>query len=232
MIAALHPCSFVDFPGRVAAVVFTQGCNLRCGYCHNPDLCRTSNGRDDDRQQRLLEFLGKRRGRLGGVVVTGGEPTLHQALAPLLRDIRELGFAVKLDTNGMSPAAIQALVAEGLLDFVAVDVKLAPGTSSLALCGADDQGRRAVETLCRLARCGVATEARTTVVQDFHDRFELQAIARAVAGTGAGAWRLQPVRSGRVLDPVASFLPPVGPVLRDAMAEAGALGLQVSTRPA
>ncbi len=231
MSAAIHPCSFVDFPGRVAAVVFTQGCDLRCRYCHNPDLCRCGGAPGGDRRRELMELLARRRKRLGGVVVSGGEPTLHPELAGLLRAIRGPGFAVKLDTNGMRPDAVEALAAEGLLDFAAVDVKMAPGSSSLALCGAEGQGRRSIETLRRLARHGVPSEARTTVVRDLHDPGALRAIAQAIVATGTAAWHLQPVRSGRNLDPFAALLPPPADALADAASAARMLGLLVSVRP-
>ncbi len=133
MLGGIEPCSFIDFPGRVAAVLFLRGCNLQCRYCHNPQLIpRTGAGGGPD--DGTLEFLQKRRGLLGGVVVTGGEPTLQARLPVLLEAVRSMGFAVKLDTNGTRPEVVGRLIAERLLEYAAVDVKIAPGPGSRWLC--------------------------------------------------------------------------------------------------
>jgi pyruvate formate lyase activating enzyme len=229
MIAGLEPCSFIDFPGRLSAVVFTQGCNLRCRYCHNPRLCSPSDG-PGQHLGELEWFLAHRVGRLEGVVVTGGEPTLHQGLPALLRAARSLGFATKLDTNGTRPGAVLRLLQEGLVDFVAIDLKIAPGTSSLRLCGVERQAEQALETLGHVLSAGVPNEVRTTVVRGFHDRGQLQGIAEALASAEARTWRLQPVRPGRVLDPSVVPEPPAASLLTQAVATAEALGLDAAVR--
>lgn len=229
MISALQACSFIDFPGRLAAVVFTQGCNLRCRYCHNPGLCPLPRGHCA-REAETLRFLETRRGRLTGVVVTGGEPTLHDELPALLRAVRALGLAVKLDTNGTRPAVVRDLVARRLVDFVAVDVKLPPGAPSRWLCGADRQPEAALETLGRVCEGGVAHEARTTVLRGPHDVAGLIGIATALRAAGVGVWRLQAVRPAPVLDPSTPLVPPEPEVLSRALAAAAALGLDASVR--
>ena len=180
MIGGLHPCSFNDFPGHLAAVVFTRGCNLRCRYCHNPSLCSVS-GDPTHTVDEVASFLRTRAGKLTGVVVTGGEPALHGKLSNLLRTVRGLGFATKLDTNGMLPSRVAELFHNGCVDYLAVDVKVAPGSSSSWLCGREGQAELALETLALAVRAGVECEARTTVVRQVHGAVELASIARGVS---------------------------------------------------
>ena len=112
-IGGLRQLSLLDFPGRVACTVFLSGCNLRCPYCHNPSLVLPSDEPEALSQQALLAFLDTRRGKLDGVCISGGEPTLHKELPQLLRCIRERGFLTKLDTNGTDPAMLAALLEYG-----------------------------------------------------------------------------------------------------------------------
>ncbi|NNM67579.1 MAG: anaerobic ribonucleoside-triphosphate reductase activating protein [Spirochaetales bacterium] len=117
--------SLLDFPGRVAAVIFTPGCNLRCPWCHNPKLVQAPYDPDLLPIQEVLEFLERRRAVLGGVAVTGGEPLYHQDLADFLHSIRKMGYSIKLDTNGTYPKRLEELDPD-LVDYVAMDVKNAP----------------------------------------------------------------------------------------------------------
>lgn len=229
MIAALHPCSFVDFPGRLAAVVFTQGCNLRCRYCHNPELCSPMGERTMPRTA-VIELLERRQGKLDGVVITGGEPTLHDDLAALLADVRGLGYATKLDTNGTRPAMVATLVEQHLLDFVAVDVKLPPGADSSDLCGTPNQGSASVETLAALSTTDILTEARTTVVRGIHDASVLDGIAHALSRAGVIRWRIQPVGAHRLLDRSVPAVPLQDDVLAHACSTARALGIETTIR--
>jgi pyruvate formate lyase activating enzyme len=210
-------------------VVFTGGCNLRCRYCHNPELCVTTEVPGCDLQS-VLDFLDTRQGKLTGVVVSGGEPTLHAGLPAMLAAIRARGFAIKLDTNGMFPPVVKRIVDSGLVDYLAVDVKKEPGASSTWLCGTDDQGATALETLQHAAKCGVPHEARTTVVRSEHDLDGLTRMARAFLDHGVRAWRLQIVETGRVLDPLADLAPPAHSVLASAVATARNLGLDALVR--
>ncbi len=120
--SGLQKCSFVDFPGKIAAVIFTQGCNFNCTYCHN--RCTIDNSSESLLDgMEVLAFLAKRRGMLDGVVISGGEPTLQTGLTDFIRTVRLMGFAVKLDTNGSRPRVLESLLDAKLLDFVAMDVK-------------------------------------------------------------------------------------------------------------
>lgn len=227
MIAAVESCSFVDFPGRLAAVAFTQGCDLRCRYCHNPQLCErksTSPQVLDD----LMRLLSRRRGLLSGVVVTGGEPTLWNELAPLLERLRSMGFAIKLDTNGLHPARTTRLSERGLIDYLAVDIKAAPGDRSRWLCGDARQAEAAIRTLAEASRQGVVCEARTVLVRGVHDVRALTWIAEQLAESGIRRWRLSAVRDGRVLDGSAPLLPPERLVFQHAVELADVWSLDVS----
>ena len=123
-IGGLAKYSLVDYPGKVAAVVFTQGCNFRCPYCHNQGLLKSkvSSSRLLD-QGLVLEFLYKRQKQLDGVVITGGEPTLQPDLVDFIDTIKSLGYLVKLDTNGSRPEVLREVIAEGLVDYIAMDIK-------------------------------------------------------------------------------------------------------------
>ena len=122
IIGGLQKTTLVDFPQKVAAIVFTQGCNFRCGYCHNPELLSIKEQNDYNTEQ-FFEFLKTRQGKLDGVGITGGEPTLQSGLYDFVRKIKDLGFAVKLDTNGTNPAILEKLLQDNLLDYIAMDIK-------------------------------------------------------------------------------------------------------------
>ena len=180
-IHGLQKLTLLDFPGRVACTVFLQGCDLRCPFCHNGGL--VLGGMEpvmDD--AGLLDFLKKRRGLLDGVAITGGEPLLRRELPALLRAVKELGYAVKLDTNGSHPEALQAVVAAGLVDYVAMDVKNGPSKYA-ATVGLPDFDLTPVRQSAALLLEGtVDYEFRTTAVAELHDDDSFQEIAQWIAG--------------------------------------------------
>ncbi len=121
-IGGYHPASFIDYPGKVAAVVFFQGCNFCCPYCHNAQLIPRNRG-GVLTPQAIFARLRQRQGQLAGVVLSGGEPTLQKGLPDFCRDLRGMGYAIKLDTNGSNPNRLALLLAEQLVDYVAMDLK-------------------------------------------------------------------------------------------------------------
>jgi len=123
LVGGLQRSSLVDYPGHVSAVIFTQGCNFRCPYCHNPQLVEPARFGQPLDMEDVFRFLQSRIGRLQAVVVTGGEPLVHDDLPALLARIRALGYLVKLDTNGSFPDKLSAVVSAGLVDFIAMDIK-------------------------------------------------------------------------------------------------------------
>lgn len=181
--------TLLDYPGKVACTVFLGGCNFRCPFCHNFELVDGSMGPLMD-DAGLLSFLSGRRGLLDGVCVTGGEPLLSPALPGLLRGIKGLGFAVKLDTNGTSPEALGRLAGEGLVDYVAVDIKNSPAryaeTAGVAAVDLEAIGR----TVSLVAGGVVDGEFRTTVVAGLHDVDSVRGAAGMIRG--ARRYFLQP----------------------------------------
>jgi pyruvate formate lyase activating enzyme len=122
-IGGLRKVSLIDYPGMICAVVFVQGCNFRCSYCHNPELVMPELFQSVINEKEILNFLATRRGKLDAVTITGGEPTIQKGLLKFIKQIKKLDFAVKLDTNGYQPQIIQALLREKLLDYIAMDIK-------------------------------------------------------------------------------------------------------------
>jgi pyruvate formate lyase activating enzyme len=175
-IGGFQPFSLSDFPGRSAAIVFTQGCNFRCPFCHNPSLWPAIPVNPPvATAEAVLSFLADRRGLLGGLVITGGEPTLQAGLPDFLEAVKRLGLGVKLDTNGSQPEVIAELLANGLVDYVAMDVK-APLEKYDQLCGcAVDKGaiRR---TRHLIAASGVAHHFRTTFYRTLLSDTDIEAI--------------------------------------------------------
>jgi pyruvate formate lyase activating enzyme len=226
IIAALRPCSFVDWPGRLAAVVFTQGCNLSCRYCHNPSLLAARAARPVSKDE-VITLLEARRGRLDGVVVTGGEPTLHAGLASFLARVKACGFAVKLDTNGTRPEVVAALLSAGLVDYLAIDLKaLAPAARWLT--GSDQQPVGARRCLELALAAGIEHEVRTTLVSPVHDAAHLDALACWTAG--AQLWAVQRFRPGGHLDEASGLAPPNEQLLAAVHHAAAAHGLNLRLR--
>lgn len=139
LTAGFQPFSLSDFPGKSAAIIFTQGCNFHCPYCHNRQLLPLHPKSPlPVTADSILEYLANRRQQLEGVVITGGEPTLQAGLAPLLSQLKEMGFLTKLDTNGSKPDVISELIANGCVDYIAMDIKAPPNKySQLAGCSVE-----------------------------------------------------------------------------------------------
>jgi len=123
IIGGLQKNSLIDYPGKIAAVIFLQGCNFRCPFCHNPQLVVPNRYEGRVPITEVIDFLMERKGQLDGVVVTGGEPTMHPELPNLLQIVKDMGYAVKLDTNGSHPHVLREIINNGVVDFIAMDVK-------------------------------------------------------------------------------------------------------------
>lgn len=159
VIAGLHRAGMLDWPGRVAATVFLGGCNLRCPFCHNPELIGSP--RRPQSADALFELVRERRAWLDGVVVTGGEASIHPELPSLLRALKREGMPVKLDTNGTRPDVLESLFDEGLVDFVALDVKATPDRYVRAT-GVADMWPAVDRSIALVLDSGVDHEFRTT----------------------------------------------------------------------
>lgn len=180
-IHGLQKMTLLDFPGAVACTVFLGGCDYRCPFCHNFELVDGSAQPLMD-DEELLSFLAKRKGLLDGVAFTGGEPCLHVGLPDLLEKIRAMGFATKLDTNGYHPERLQEILNRGLVDYVAMDVKNSPAKYA-ATCGLETVDLDKVRRSIQLLMDGPADyEFRTTVVAEFHQAADFEAIGRMIRG--------------------------------------------------
>jgi len=183
-IGGLNTFSLSDFPGKVASVVFTQGCNFRCPYCHNgsliPSPCNVPN-RLLIPEEHFFEFLEYRSNQLDAVVVSGGEPTIRHDLPAFLGRIKNMGFAVKLDTNGSEPEVLKEILENRLVDYIAMDIK-APldkykqVTKALSLTAKD----KVKESIALISESGIDHEFRTTVVEALLTPEDMQAICKLV----------------------------------------------------
>ncbi len=214
--------SLVDYPGEIATVLFTQGCGLRCPFCHNPDLLirNKNNSSDAIDIETVLKFLQERQGFIDAVVISGGEPTLHPELREDIKQIKELGYLLKLDTNGTNSQMLEQLLREGLLDYVAMDIK-APVEYKryLQACGklssaAFFQIRNSINLLNNLS--DVQVEFRTTVVPPLHTPQDIESIARYIEG--ADRYTLQQFNPRVTLEPSYSQVVPFGKAEMEDMA--------------
>ncbi len=203
-IGGLQKTSLIDFPDMVSAVVFLQGCNMRCPFCHNPELVLGSRFEKPLDEAEFFAFLEKRRRQLDGIVVSGGEPTVHADLPEFLRRIKALGYRIKLDTNGTHPDMLKALLAEGLLDFVAMDVKGDPDHYA-DYCGVTFPAATIQFSIDLIMKSGLPHEFRTTAVPGLHDVEKLLALAQLVRG--ARLYAVQAFRPDLCLDPAFEKLP-------------------------
>ena len=199
-IAGLQKLTLLDYPGHTACTVFTAGCNLRCPFCHNSELVLPQRRPPRMDEEDFFSFLKKRQGILDGVCVTGGEPLLQKDIAAFLQRVRDLGFAVKLDTNGTFPHILRDLVERGLVDYVAMDIKNSRERYA-ETAGIDGFDLAPVEESVKfLLSGGVDYEFRTTVADSLHTAEDLASIGRWLAG--AKRYAIQNfVDSGDVLAP-------------------------------
>ena len=205
LIAGLQKMTLIDYPGKVAATVFTPGCNFRCPFCHNPELVHSShftvhgNEQVEKRMDEFFEFLEMRRGKLDGICITGGEPTLQPNLVEFIKKVKGLGFAVKLDSNGTRPGVLQKLLKSRLVDYVAMDIKASPENYA-RVCGVEanlEKIKKSVELIRDLAD---DYEFRTTVVPGLHSEEEFKEIADWLSGSRR--YVLQAFQDqGKILDP-------------------------------
>ena len=183
-IHGLQKLTLLDFPGHTACTVFTGRCNFRCPFCQNASLVLHPESLALIPEEDVFAFLEKRKGLLDGVAVTGGEPTLQPDLADFLRRVKAMGFETKLDTNGARPDVLRSLLAEGLVDYAAMDIKSSPaGYARCAGIGSEKLLDAVKESVALLETGGVAHEFRTTAVKGLHTPEDFRAIGEWLAGT-------------------------------------------------
>lgn len=195
-LGGLQKTSLLDYDGKISAIVFLQGCNFRCGYCHNPELSSIQ-GASPISEEMFFDFLKTRQGKLDGVVVTGGEPCLQSGLKDFIREIKNLGFLVKLDSNGSFPAVIENLLNEELVDYIAMDIK-APldKYNKIIECMCDI---KKIETAINLIKnADIDYEFRTTVLKSQLDFDDFEKIGILIKG--AKKYYLQKFVSTKILN--------------------------------
>lgn len=196
-IGGLTRVSFIDYPGKISAVIFTIGCNFRCPFCHNPELVDET--ADEMKAEEVLAFLKRRKNLLDAVTITGGEPTLHEDLPDLIRTIKALGYLVKLDSNGTRPWMLRELIAEKLVDYIAMDIK-SPIERYSGTVGRPVDTAAIAESIALIRSSSVQYEFRTTVLDTLFSKDDLCAIGELIKG--ADAYYLQRFIPTKTLNPM------------------------------
>ncbi len=199
VIGGVQKNSFIDFPGKISAVLFLAGCNFRCPYCHNPELINVQSECPVFANERwVLEFLKKRRGLLDGVVISGGEPTIHPDLLDLCNSLKKMGYPVKVDTNGSCPQVIQRLISKELVDYIAMDIKTDPAHYPSLTTGGFDPDT-ILKSIRIIMNSGIDYEFRTTCIRPLVSENIVENIAHRIEGSKLYA--LQRFRGEKVLRP-------------------------------
>lgn len=197
-IGGMQKNSFIDFPGKVSCVLFAAGCNFDCPYCHNPQLVRGNGGVASIEESEVLDFLAARRGFLDGVVISGGEPALQDDLVEFCERIREMGYPIKLDTNGSRPRMIEELIKRGAVDYVAMDLKTDPeGYAPLIQKKMDPES--IVESVHLIMDSGLDYEFKTTCVKPLINETVIGTICRIIQN--ARLYVLQQYHPAEILHP-------------------------------
>ncbi|UCD78988.1 MAG: anaerobic ribonucleoside-triphosphate reductase activating protein [Desulfobacterales bacterium] len=198
-IGGLQKNSLIDYPGKLSSVIFCSGCNFDCPYCHNPGLVKGQASCPNDLNHgAIYDFLDQRRGFLDGVVVSGGEPTLQPDLVDLCRQIKDLGFPLKLDTNGSRPRVLQHLIEQGLVDYIAMDLKTDPMLYR-SFIKPDCRPDPIFASVELIMQSGIDYEFRTTCVKPIVTRRTVENILQLIKG--AQLYALQRFRNSELLHP-------------------------------
>ena len=182
-ISGLQKLTLLDYPGKMACTVFTYGCNFRCGFCHNALLVTEENG-DNISEDEFFAFLKKRQGILDGVCISGGEPTLQKDLSEFIAKIKDLGYSVKLDTNGTNPTLLKKLISKNLVDYIAMDIKNSPKKYDIT-CGCKVDTDSIKESVSLIISSGIEHEFRTTTLREYHTAEDFEDIAEWIAGNSS-----------------------------------------------
>ena len=196
-IGGLQKVSLIDYPGLICATIFLQGCNFKCSYCHNPELVDTRLFQPCIKENEVLYFLNTRKGKLDAMVVTGGEPTIHDDLESFIKKIKKMGFAVKLDTNGSQPQVIKTLLDEKLLDFIAMDIK-APLEKYKSVVKVPVNADSIKESIQLILKSKITYEFRTTIVESQLEEKDILQIEKLISG--AKSYALQKFVPAKTLD--------------------------------
>ncbi len=201
IIGGLEKMTLIDYPGQVAAIVFTKGCNFRCHFCYNPLLVWPDQETDEKKYEKTCPlisedefflFLKNRVGKLDGVVITGGEPTMHRDLPEFIKRIKDLGYKIKLDTNGTNPQMLTEILHQKLVDYLAMDLK-APFNKYQEVVGVSINCQNLEKSVKMIIESGLPHEFRTTIVPGLIEPADISVMGELIAG--ANAWYLQKFKS-------------------------------------
>lgn len=198
IIGGIEKFSLIDFPGKTSAIIFTLGCNFRCRYCHNPELVQPDQFLPEMDLKEIYDFLESRRGKLDAVTITGGEPTQHKDLIEMIEKIKEMGFLVKLDSNGSRPEVLEEVINRKIVDYIAMDIK-APLSDYVKIVGWEVPVENLEKSIRLIIDSGIPHEFRTTIVKSLTSKDDLRQIAQTVKG--AKSYFLQKFISTKLNDP-------------------------------
>jgi len=203
-IAGLQKTTLIDYPGKVAATIFTRGCSFACPFCHNPELVLANHFNPLLDEEEVLDFLKKRIGKLEAVCITGGEPTLQNDLIDFIKKIKGLGYLVKLDTNGSNNEKLGTLIDQKLIDYIAMDVK-GPLEKYDILTNSKVDTEEIRESIKLIINSGIDYEFRTTFVKPLHSEEDFEKIGKLIVN--AKKYFIQNFKDGKRIDGEAKFLP-------------------------
>jgi pyruvate formate lyase activating enzyme len=196
LIAGFEKNSLLDYPGKVSSIIFTYGCNLRCPYCHNPELVIQK--LEKERiipEEYIFEYLKKRKGLIDALVITGGEPTLQKDLIPFIKKVKDLGYLVKLDTNGTFSDIVEEIIDHDIVDYWAMDIKF----PTEYLKDYDIDSKEIERSIKLIMESGKDYEFRTTYVKKLHNIGDAHGIGKMIKG--ANNYHIQNFRTGKTIDP-------------------------------
>ena len=198
IIGGLQKFSLIDYPGKTCAIIFTRGCNFRCRYCHNPELVIPEKYAPEIPLSQIYDFLENRRGKLDAVSITGGEPTQHSDLIELMKKIKNMGFLVKLDSNGSRPEVLKKIISKKLVDYLAMDIK-APLEDYHKIMGWRVPVEKLKRSIDLIINSDIDYEFRTTIVKSLTSKNDLREIAKIIKG--AKKYFLQKFITTKLNDP-------------------------------
>src|SRR3990167_5893308 len=178
-IGGLQKLSLIDYPGKISAIVFTQGCNFRCPYCHNPELVDPGLHQECLPEEEFFSHLEMRKGKLEAIAITGGEPTIQNDLIPFLMRVNAMGLLIKIDTNGSKPEILEELIGRNLVDYLAMDIK-APLKKYAAVTRTPVNGKAIRQSVMLIMNSGIDYEFRTTVVKSQIKEADILAMGRLI----------------------------------------------------
>ena len=200
ILGGLQKLTLIDYPGKLAAIIFVSGCSFRCGFCYNPELVLPEKIKEHPKisEDFIFDFLKERQGMLEGVVITGGEPTIQRDLPDFLKKIKNLGYSVKLDSNGSNPEMLKELIDKKLIDYIALDIK-GPREKYQKITGAEVDLEKIKKSVELAKNSNIDYEFRSTILPIVHTKEDIVNMAKWISG--AKVYYLQQFRPEKTLDP-------------------------------